>query len=362
MRPPDSDAPMVTAVLSTPEFPFPKSLSEPDMPSPVPGTYAVRQPVAAYAVRLNVDKTALHPMDYPLPVRREACIPGGDPGHRTYAVNEPTNLPSANVQTGPSDVSVVAVSHKKAGAPQNVPATPVPPAPRGVVPSHMASAVHSAERSLARTRLLVVGDSLSIALADVLERRLAKTPGLAFARLGKVSSGLARPDFFDWERNMDEVAKKTIPDVVVIMIGANDNKSLRLPSGQGVAFGSRAWSDEYRRRAARLVEIARASNPAARIVWVGAPVMGVAELAHDMPAVNRALAEEMRRIPGCRFVDVWPVLAGPDGGYAEFLASGTRLRAKDGVHLAPAGAALLADACLTALAEPATGVMLSQFP
>ncbi|KUG27864.1 hypothetical protein ASZ90_002272 [hydrocarbon metagenome] len=110
------------------------------------------------------------------------------------------------------------------------------------------------------------------------------------------------------------------------------------------------------------MDIARKANPDVRVVWLGAPVMGDPGLFRDMPVVNAALAEAMRRLPGCRFVDVWPVLAGPGGRYAEFLDPTTRLRAPDGVHLAPAGAARLADACLAALAESPGPVMLSQNP
>jgi hypothetical protein len=364
MRPPAGTVLPAAPAAGLPDFPFPASLAGPAPTAATHETNAVRLPVVPHAVRLTVDKAAQHPLDHPLPVRRESRLPGAAAGIRTervFAVNEPTAAPVAPVEPIEPVASMAAPPRAVRPAAQHAPApassqTPPPE------PSRTASPARAAEASLARTRLLVVGDSLSIALADVLERRLARTPGLAFARLGKVSSGLARPDFFDWEKHMDEMAAKTAPDIVVVMIGANDNKSLRLPSGQAVHFGARDWAAEYRRRAARLVEIARRHNPAARIVWLGAPVMGDPALARDMPAVNAALADAMRRLPGCRFVDMWPVLAGPNGAYAEFLDQKTRLRAPDGVHLAPAGAARLADACMVALAEPATGILLSQAP
>jgi hypothetical protein len=363
MRPPA--APAAPGLAAVP-FPFPKSLAAPADSGATTARNAVRLPVSPHAVRLAVDKTALHPQDHPLPVRRQARLPGAAPGiraERVFAVNEP-DLPPAAPPAFPAAQAAAPASVSVPG-PASGAARPASVAPTGVAAAQAAIPVPSRPAPpgvSGRGSLLVVGDSLSISLADVLERRLARIPGLAFARLGKVSSGLARPEFFDWEKNMAEMAAKSHPDVVVIMIGANDNKSLRLDSGRTVHFGSPGWAVEYRRRAARLVEIARSNNPAARIVWLGAPVMADPSLARDMPAINAALAEEMRRLPGCRFVDVWPVLAGPNGGFAEFLDARTRLRAKDGVHLAPAGAARLADACLAALAEPAAGVMLSQLP
>ncbi len=351
MRPPD------------PEFPFPASLAPGATHVGQRGESAVRLPVVAHAVRLPADKKAQHPRDHPLPVRRAALAPGIPDGRRirVFAVNEPP-LPwfAAMTPTQTRAEPPTPVGPRPEQAMARAPQSGPPPASTATARAPGAASAST----VARTSLLVVGDSLSISLADVLERRLAGTPGLAFARLGKISSGLARPDFFDWEAQMDRMAGQSRPDTVVIMIGANDNKPVRLASGKSAAFGSPAWAAEYRRRAARLVEVARAHNPAARIVWVGAPVMGDPALARDLPAVNAALAQEISRIPGCRFVDVWGLLADPQGRYLEFAASPakTRLRTPDGVHLAPAGASRLAEVCLAALAEPAPNVLVSQLP
>ncbi|QLA17232.1 DUF459 domain-containing protein [Desulfolutivibrio sulfoxidireducens] len=371
MRPPD------------PEFPFPASLAPGATHVGQRGESAVRLPVVAHAVRLPADKKAQHPRDHPLHVRRAALAPGIPDGRRirVFAVNEPplpwfAAMPPTQTRAepptpvGPRPEQAPSLAARPEQAP-SLAACPEQAMARasqsGPPPASTATARAPGAppaSTVARTSLLVVGDSLSISLADVLERRLAGTPGLAFARLGKISSGLARPDFFDWEAQMDRMAGQNRPDTVVIMIGANDNKPVRLASGKSAAFGSPAWAAEYRRRAARLVEVARAHNPAARIVWVGAPVMGDPALARDLPAVNAALAQEMRRIPGCRFVDVWGVLAGPEGRYLEFAATPakTRLRTPDGVHLAPAGASRLAEVCLAALSEPAPNVLVSQLP
>ena len=66
--------------------------------------------------------------------------------------------------------------------------------------------------------VLVAGDSLSIFLAEALRPLLAGRPGTVFTARGKVSSGLARPDFFDWEETMRQLAGSTRPDAVVIML------------------------------------------------------------------------------------------------------------------------------------------------
>lgn len=350
MRPPDTD------------FPFPVSLSRDAPLQRRIAKNAVRLPVAPHTVRLPANKNALHPLDHPIPVRRAALVPGIPDENRTrvFAVNEPprpypTSATASRTALDTRAVSAMPPRHEpprmQQAAPRQTPTTP---------PARVALAQQPGDG----ISLLVVGDSLSISLADVLERRLAGTPGLAFARMGKVSSGLARPDFFDWEATMERMAGQTRADIVVVMIGANDNKPVRLASGKSAAFGTPAWAAEYRRRAARLVEIARVFNPSARVIWVGAPIMADPGLARDLSVVNAALAQEISRIPGCRFVDVWGLLADHQGRYLEFAAppKATRLRAPDGVHLAPAGANRLADVCLAALAEPTPNLMVSQLP
>ena len=57
------------------------------------------------------------------------------------------------------------------------------------------------------------------------------------------------------------------------MIATNDNKTMTRPDGSRVAFGRPGWDAEYARRVRRLVELARTGNPAARVYWIGAPVM-----------------------------------------------------------------------------------------
>jgi hypothetical protein len=221
-----------------------------------------------------------------------------------------------------------------------VPAPPARPAP------------HSGHPALGPGRdVLVAGDSLSIYLAQALRPMLAGRPGTTFAARGKVSSGLARPDFFDWEREMRQLATTHRPDTVVVMIATNDNQTLTRPDGRKVAFGRPGWDAEYARRVRRLVELARLGNPRARIFWVGAPVMGNPRLNADVAAINAVIRRQVETLPGCRFVSVWQTLADASGHYATSMPAngGRRTRTPDGVHLTPYGARLLANACLASL-------------
>jgi hypothetical protein len=198
-----------------------------------------------------------------------------------------------------------------------------------------------------RHSLLVVGDSLSIALGEQLERHFARYSNcVTFERLGKVSSGLARPEFFNWERNLDELVSRLKPGIVVIMIGANDNKPLKRENAT-IAFGTTEWAGEYTARLDHMQEICRRGGPNVRVFWIGVPIMGDSALTRDVKIINKVIESWCRDKPTCEFVDTWSALADKDGKYTQFLPDGQTggtitIRAKDGVHLSPYGAYLLA--------------------
>ncbi len=205
-----------------------------------------------------------------------------------------------------------------------------------------------------RLSMLVVGDSLSISLGEQLEQHFAKySDRIDFQRLGKVSSGLARPDFFDWEQNLQELVSQWHPHIVLIMIGTNDNKPLRRDQ-RTFPFGTEAWRREYRSRLQRLYDICRSKNPSARLFWMGAPIMRDTTLAHELRFINRTIESWCRGIQGCEYISTWSTLADKDGKFIETFEDeetgrSVSVRSKDGVHLAPHGSYLLARTALNAI-------------
>jgi hypothetical protein len=202
--------------------------------------------------------------------------------------------------------------------------------------------------------VLVVGDSLSIYLGERIEDAFKSRPNVAVSRLSKVSSGLAVPSFFNWNEQLQNLSSRNQPDLVLIMLGANDNKSLRDDAGHPLIFGGPGWDAEYASRAQRLIDICRAHNPNARIFWIGAPVMAKAQFDREIQHINDVVRAQCARNAGVFFVNTRDVLADENGDFAKFKTSATgkdiRVRADDGVHVTPAGAALLAQRSLDAVA------------
>ena len=206
-------------------------------------------------------------------------------------------------------------------------------------------------------RILLVGDSLSIGLGKQLETAFAGQASARFAYLGKVSSGLANPAFFDWEAQLAAQVASHHPDVVLIMLGANDDKPLPTGQGRTAAFGTKAWEGQYAKRIARLHGIARSLNPSAAVYLVGVPVMGDAAFNASMDRVNAVLAGTAASLPDCSYIDVRDVLADDRGAYAPVAKTPSgavvKLRADDGVHISGAGSRLLAARLIESIAVPA---------
>lgn len=205
-------------------------------------------------------------------------------------------------------------------------------------------------------RILCVGDSLSISLGEQLERALGGAVGVDFSHDGTRSTGLTRPELLNWPVHLRERLAQNPPDVVIIMIGANDVMPVEGPDGSRILFENPSWPEAYAAKAAQLVAICRAANPAVRVYWVGVPTMGEEALAKGVAKVNAALAAMCAAAPGCRFIDTQQAFSDPAGRYSRHgrdAATGeaVTLRTADGVHMTEAGARILAGVVLAGVAK-----------
>jgi hypothetical protein len=193
-------------------------------------------------------------------------------------------------------------------------------------------------------RVLVVGDSIGEDFGQSLVTKLSAT-GVVQATLdGKISTGLARPDYFDWPGELRTDLSRFNPDVVVAMMGANDNQSF-LVGDRAVQFGTPEWVAVYTQRVSAMMNEATAQG--GRVMWVGMPVMPSSGYSDQMQLLNRIVESQAVGHPGVSYLDSWHVLVDSTGGYSAYLpnASGgqDQVREPDGVHLARAGSDRLAD-------------------
>ena len=261
--------------------------------------------------------------------------PGGGPA---LAVAHPVRTVTRHdpPATAPT-TSVPAKGHGR--APQPTPTTTTFP-PLAADPS-----------AAAPLRVLAVGDSIGIDLGQPLVDDLAAT-GVVHAVLdGKVDTGLARPDYFNWPAELQVDLGNDSPQLVVVMMGANDPQSM-LVDGRAVAYGTAAWDAAYAQRVGSFIDEATATG--AHVLWVGMPPMQSPQLNAEMQHINAIDAAQVAARPGrAAYLSSWNVLGGPSGTFTAYLPgpSGAEInvRTPDGTHLTPGGGQVLAEAVIAAI-------------
>jgi hypothetical protein len=192
-------------------------------------------------------------------------------------------------------------------------------------------------------RVLVVGDSLGIDLGNVLVNDLTDTGVIQATLDGQVSTGLTRPDYFNWPAELSADLSRDAPQVVIIMMGANDAQDF--PGPPDVPFGTATWDDTYRQRVSDFM--AEATGQGARVIWVGMPPMQNPGLSSAMQRINGLVQDAARAHSAVDFVGSWTVLGTPQGQFAPYLVVGgqeVNVREPDGTHIAPGGAQVLSSA------------------
>ncbi|QYG93107.1 DUF459 domain-containing protein [Iamia sp. SCSIO 61187] len=200
-------------------------------------------------------------------------------------------------------------------------------------------------------RMWLGGDSMTIELEQSAAEAVTSRPEIALTTHAQVSSGLTRPDFFDWPAYLTEEVLPGDPEVVVVMFGANDSQGMEV-DGEAVQPDDERWQAEYRRRVGVVMDLLKGDGRL--VVWVGQPRMRDEGFDARMGALDAIYEEEAASRPWVRFLDSRPVLS-PDGGEYQATAGDVALRQGDGIHLDRGGADLLADAILEVVDEVKVG-------
>ncbi len=199
------------------------------------------------------------------------------------------------------------------------------------------------------SKVFIVGDSDAGTFGPYLQTLLDGT-GIVTTELDyKVSSGLARPDFFDWPAEIDAQLPIVDPDIVVATFGGNDAQGLAVESGEFIVGDPVAneaeWTAEYQERAGAVMDQLLADGRT--VIWVGIPNDDNPDVTARMAIQDRAAKAAAAERPDVIFIDTWKRFSGRDGGWAEFVidprdGQGKDVRADDGFHLNQNGAEILA--------------------
>ncbi len=201
-------------------------------------------------------------------------------------------------------------------------------------------------------KLYIAGDSDAGVFGPYLERLLKPTKLVAITLDYTSSTGLARPDFYDWPGHLATKIPEVDPSIVVVTFGGNDSQGLTDSTGKfifseptGDPTKDVGWRAEYSKRVARVMDLLAADGRT--LIWVGIPNDNDAGVTAKLQVQDEVVREQVAAHPGVQFVDTWKRFSGRNGGWAEYVVDprdgeGKAVRREDGFHLNVTGAEILA--------------------
>lgn len=251
----------------------------------------------------------------------------------TSASTVPATPPPAAIATPePEPVAVVdATPPEPAVAPTPEPEPETPPPPAGP------------------RKVLILGDSLAATgFGALLEKKLDAHPDIECARKAKSATGLARPDFYDWESEAKKQVDARKPDLVVVIMGGNDGQDLTPKSGKGkrVAWKSDGWNDAYKGRVSDFLKEIGVDQR--KVLWLGLPKSETTGFEQKLGVIRQVQSEAIAALgDAATYLDTTPFLTDASGELLATATVGKRkdqdLREDDGIHFTMAGSQFFAD-------------------
>lgn len=194
--------------------------------------------------------------------------------------------------------------------------------------------------------VLILGSSLAATgFGALLEDKLHAHNHLTCHRKAKSATGLARPDFFDWTEAATRAIEKGDPELVVVIMGANDGQDL-IPKGSGkrVRWKTDGWEAAYRKRTDAFVDLLAGDDR--QVLWLGIPRTNTTNLEAKLRlirSVHQAAAEAHER---ASYVDLSKFVENENGNLIKEARVGGKhrtIRGEDGVHFTMSGSRYMAD-------------------
>lgn len=198
-------------------------------------------------------------------------------------------------------------------------------------------------------KVLILGDSLAATgFGALLEKKLDAHPDIECARKAKSATGLARPDFYDWEAEARKQVEAKKPDLVVVILGGNDGQDLTPKSGKGkrVTWKSDAWNEAYKTRVADFLKEIGADQR--KVLWLGLPKSELNGFEQKLNIIRQVQSEAVAALGDtATYLETTPFLTDAKGELLATATVGKRkdqdLREDDGIHFTMAGSQFFAD-------------------
>lgn len=149
-----------------------------------------------------------------------------------------------------------------------------------------------------------------------------------------VSSGLSRPDFYNWRDRLSELNSMYNFDYAFVFLGANDNQPLHRYGSGWIGFHTEEWFSEYHSRVGYMMD--DLLKRAEKVYWIGLPRMASSEFDAGTRELNEIYEQEAKKRPRVIYISSYDLLESQNHNFSE-------LRTEDGCHLTSEGARLLVD-------------------
>ncbi len=184
-----------------------------------------------------------------------------------------------------------------------------------------------------------VGSStMGSVLGPILERQVKKRWKLPFRKWGKASSGLSRPDFHDWPKEIPSLNWRYDPEFYVVSLGTNDAQPLKTKKGW-IRTDNPKWPVRYGQRVDRMLDLMAGEERRRMIIWLGPTAFRAKNSRELGPIIDRVIRERIEAFEGnAVYIDAFSATSPRRGRYIKTVqVPGKKKRepawASDNIHL-----------------------------
>ncbi len=179
--------------------------------------------------------------------------------------------------------------------------------------------------------------------------------------IGKRSTGLSRPDFYNWPKVLEENLADFAPHIVVMWVGTNDPQNIHGYKNLGEPL-SEAWKKAYTAKVVEIIKLCQKYQ--ANLIFIGPPAVDEEPLDTQLRKLSKAIYEICRHYSvkkkyNIRYVSARTELGDNNGKYLheKIMPDGrmATIRWKDRVHITGDGNLLVMTSLMSKLGEMIPG-------
>ncbi len=194
-------------------------------------------------------------------------------------------------------------------------------------------------------QILLIGDSMmGKGLGSAIDKYFTRDTLFKVKRYSMHSSGLTRPDYFDWFKQAKSLVGEKHYNIVIMSFGANDAQAAII-DGKRQRFGNAKWMEKYEEKIRKLLTILESSVDV--VYYIGLPPMRPKGYDGRMEKLSGAYKKIFNEHTNMYYLPTHSVVGDTSKAYTSFMTidgKRKRIRVGDGIHFTPDGGTLVAKA------------------